>query len=130
MKRLTKFIDSAPYWQVYLVSFILTGLMVFGVYASFGLYTPIVMTKISLAFSGFFSFFFCWTVKIGRDSIKFWETAKEFEAKLDEANTRKELDVLFDTEFKHLCKLASGELHNSELKMLDAIMNTKYKHIQ
>ena len=124
--------DNAPYWQVFLASSIFGMLMMLGMMKGVGmeLPNPIIKLKIVTAMGGFIGLFITLTTSMARSSKKFWQMAKDFEKKLDEATTKQELEDLFNTDFKAVKIQSSGTPHWNEIHRLDAIIQTKYKFVK
>ena len=134
MKGFNKFIDTAPYWKVYLVSAFLVAVLTYILFSCVVLgekpFTHYVVVKISIAFGLFVGLFICLTASLMRKSSKFWEATSAFEQKIEEAKTQKELEDLYRTEFKELAKSSDGSIFTTELKRLDAILRTKHKYVK
>jgi hypothetical protein len=131
MKKINDFFNTGAYWKVFLLtSFIIAS----SAYCFFSFLTMIVLpvfiiVKIALTTGLFIGLVFTLMIKQLRDSKKFWEYAEELEKKLDKANTKEELDVLFDGDYLEMGKLASGSIHMREVNRLYTIIKTKYSFI-
>lgn len=63
------------------------------------------------------------------DSVKFWNAARAFGAKIESIEDKEELKEYFDSEFSKVCKMANGGPHSIELHRLYTIASTKYKYM-
>ncbi len=129
--------DTASYWKVYLFGFIFFSLITYTAFILSNNQLNIIhkksfndiVIKVSIGFGLFFSGFICLMTKMARDSKKFWETAKALELKIDEANTKEELDRIWANEFKSLRDLCGGEFQLGASIRLHTIFVTKYKYV-
>ena len=65
-----------------------------------------------------------------RKSSEFWTYSEIVEAAIEKANTKKELESIFENEFQTLRKMSQGRPHTQELTKLYHIMQTKHKYVQ
>ncbi len=63
-------------------------------------------------------------------SQSFWKLAKEVEKKIDEAETKTELNHILNEDIVSLDKMAGGNPHFSEVSKLRAVIETKMKYVK
>jgi hypothetical protein len=73
------------------------------------------------------------TTEAMRKSQAFWDRVKEVQKMLEEAKTRKDLDIIFSEEFSNDGKLRKlyvpGATQNQVMIRLHTILDTKYKYL-
>lgn len=135
MKRISKFLEEAPLWQVFIFGWLFTGMFTFLLFQFFPDGTVIsrnwfVNLKIGFFMGIPFGLMLMLMASMDRKSNKFWNYADEVEALIEDAKTKESLQSIFDNEFKTLQNLQQGHSHGSKLKELYAILKTKYKYIK
>ncbi len=123
---------NTPYWKLFILSYIAFTIFSFIICEIVGdskIFTHLVNIKIGLSVSIFTAIIFTLTTNSLRSSDKFWRLANEVETKLDNANSKDELKLIYDNELEQLKKLAGGSPHYYEVKRLYTIANTKYKFV-
>lgn len=135
MKKISNFLDSAHIFKVFLASF-LTMLTI--AFILFYFFFPnnlkyeiniLVCLAVSAVFGILFAGLFTSMISTSRKSDEFWKYSHQVNKLIEDANTKDELQNIFDNEFQKLVDLSLGHVHNSKLKELKAIINTKYKYI-
>lgn len=138
MKKFNSFLDKAPLWQVYIFGWFFTGSFVASIFYGFQLIDPpsskIVFSGINCikmgALSGLlFGLLVSLMVSTMRKSTIFWEYAEEVEKLIDDANTKDELQSIFDNQFQELRKKCQGGPQIPELNRLYTVMKTKHKYV-
>lgn len=77
-----------------------------------------------------FGLMFMMMISLGRRSDKFWEYSEDVSKLIDKAETKKDLESVFNNEFQTLRKLAQGGPHIGELSKHYYTMQTKYKYVR
>jgi hypothetical protein len=134
-KTIDLFFEEAPYWQVFIVLFILTSIFSFSLISLFSITEQFVINlflvfKLTIALGFLFSIMGSLLTYMGRKSIVFWEKSKKISCKIDSAKTKEELDNIFINEFQELRKISMGKPHNEELLRLYTIMKTKHEYVK
>ena len=134
MKTINNFFEKAALWKVYIAGWFFTGLFMFSLFflfpstsdLDFSIGNCLKVGAISgLVFGGMMTAM----VSMMRSSSKFWDFAHEVELKVEIANTKMELESIFDNEFQELRKMSMGRPHSQELTKLYHIMKTKHKYL-
>jgi len=133
MKKLNNFLNKAPLWQVFIFGWVFTGTLTFLVFQFFPdgtveLRDSFVNVKIGVSMGFMFGLVFMLMFSMSRKSDKFWDYAKEVEELIENADTKKSLQSIFNNEFQDLVKLQMGHPHGFKLKELHAVLKTKYKY--
>jgi hypothetical protein len=134
MKALHNFLSKAPLWQIYIFGWLFSG----GFMASLFLLIPST-PELDLSwdkclkvggFSGLvFGLMLMLMVSMMRKSSEFWTYAEVVEKAIEKANTKEELEVIFENDFQTLRKISQGRPHTQELTKLYHIMKTKHKYV-
>jgi hypothetical protein len=136
MKSINNFFDKAPLWQIYIFGWTLTGLFTFAmfewvaVWISDAQLPTTVNLKIGATTGIPFGLMVMLMTSMVRRSDKFWDYSKEVGSLIDKAETKDDLDLIFNNEFKSLRELSQGGPHYVELKRQYAIIQTKYKYVK
>ena len=139
MKRLEKFLDKAPLWQIYIFGWLFTGAFTASIFYGFQLIDPpnskmlitgINCIKIGATTGLLFGLMFTLMFSMSRKSQIFWEYAKVVENLIEESNTQESLQSIFDNEFQDLRKKCQGGPQIPELNRLYTILKTKYKYVK
>jgi hypothetical protein len=137
MKRLNHFLDTAHSFKVFLFGWALSGGVVFILFASFSTVessiTIIKSAEIGILGACPFAWMFSFLTMELRRSKKFWEYFSVVDELIDKAETKYDLDMIFDNEFKTLKTLARGGssgIQYQEIIKLYNIMKTKYKYVK
>lgn len=136
MKSINNFFDKAPLWKIYIFGWALTGLFTFAMFEwvtiliSGTVLPTIVNLKIGATTGILFGLMFMLMISMTRKSSKFWDYSKEVESLIDKAETKDDLDLIFNNEFRSLRELSQGGPHYVELKRQYAIIQTKYKYVK
>ena len=134
MKAINIFFEKAALWKVYIVGWFFTGLFMASMFyflpgspeLDMSLGNCLKVGALSgLVFGGMMTAM----VSMMRKSSNFWDFAHEVEAKVEAANTKVELESIFDNEFQELRKMSMGRPHSQELTKLYHIMKTKHKYL-
>ena len=134
MKAINNFFEKAALWKVFIVGWFFTGLFMASMFyllpSSPDLEFSLVKCLEVGAMSGLlFGGMVTTMTSMMRKSSKFWDFAHEVEAKVEAANTRVEVESVFENEFQELRKMGMGRPHSQELTKLYHIMKTKYKYL-
>ena len=138
MKKLEKFLNEAPLWQIYIFGWVFTGTFVGLLFYCFGFTdvtrTDIEITAIKCVYLGIstgaiFGLMFMLMFSMMRKSQIFWDYSKEVEKLIQEAATKEKLEAIFENEFQELRKKCQGGPQIPELSRLHTIMKTKYKYV-
>ena len=134
MKTVSNFLEKASLWKVYIAGWFFTGLFMFSLFSLFPSSSDLdfsignclkVGALSGLVFGGMMTAM----VSMMRKSSNFWDFSHEVEAKVEAANTKVELESIFDNEFQELRKMSMGRPHSQELTKLYHIMKTKHKYL-
>ena len=90
----------------------------------------IVTMKFSLIMGAIISLPVTAMISSGRKNTKFWDEAKIVEDKIEEAETKDKLRVLYDEDVKKLSNMAFGHPQYAEIKKFRAIILTKAKYVK
>lgn len=135
MKRVSNFLDKAPLWKVFLLGWLIAGLLsvlVLGGLESISGKPLVVNVLVKLGLvMGFIvgGVMLTLMTSMMRKSQKFWEYAKEVGTLIDNSKTKSELEEVFKKEFQTLRSMSLGNPHSAELHRLYTIMETKHKLI-
>ena len=132
MKKINQFLEtSSPYtiFSFRFIFFLIIGLLISTLFAlpdSLELIQILPAFIISLLFVG---------VEILVDSMckssdAFWRYAREIENLIENAETKDELQTIYNNEFQKLVKMQMGKTHSTMLVKLDSTLTTKYKYIK
>jgi hypothetical protein len=131
-----RFFNTASLWLVFMIGFLITGLMAFSLFywmpagAENNPFTIPVCLKIGIAFGLVFGALWTMIVKNMRLNRKFWDYAEHVRGLVDLATTKEELLSVERDEWQELMKLQLGGPHHaSELREIYAIMKTKYSFL-
>lgn len=132
MKKINKFFDVAPLWQVYLIMTVIFTVVFYFVFNSIFIVKvkPIVVVNISILTSLFISSMYLLLVFTTRKSEEFLKKVKEIENNIDECNTKDELQNLYKTEVRPLYDKIWTIGQSSELKRVISVMEMKYKLLE
>jgi hypothetical protein len=134
MKALNNFLDKAPLWQVYIFGWLFSGAL----FASLFYLLPstpeldlsgIKCLKVGALSGLLFGLMVMSMVSMMRKSSEFWTYAEVVEAAIEKANTKEELEAIFENDFQTLRKMGQGRPHIQELTKLYHIMKTKHKYV-
>jgi hypothetical protein len=139
MKAINNHFEKAPLWKVYVI-----GVLIFGTFTFllFQFVTPmitnngeqpfktIVNLKIGGAMGLIFGLMWLLMVSQSRSNSKFWTYAETVEKMANEAETREQLESIFNNEFQELRKLGFGQPHYAEVKKIYTILKTKVKYVK
>lgn len=64
-----------------------------------------------------------------RNSVKFWDYAKELENLIENTNTKQGLQDIVNNELVELADLSMGTPHYEEIRRLRTIITTKSKYV-
>ena len=138
MKKLNYFLDKAPLWQNYLLGWVIFSSFTSAMFYGFQF---IGNTPHNIEISGenciligatigmLSSLMFTWLLLLVRKSTIFWNYSEELNSLIEAANTKEELQSIFDNEFQELVNKAQGNPHIFELTRINSILRTKYKYI-
>lgn len=137
MKKLNTFLDKAPLWQIYIFGWLFTGVFVAFLFYGFQFIDPdpnhdlsgVNCIKIGALSGVLFGLMFMLMFSMMRKSQIFWDYAKVVEDLIENANTKDELQSIFDNQFQELRKKSQGGPHYIERNRLYTIMKTKYTYI-
>lgn len=130
MKKIESFLLKAASWKVY-------GAVAFTMFLPIYGFTKLIVKQeaasavvpISLVFTAVFALMVTTVAYLAKESAKFWEAARELEAEIEAATTRKELEHIAMKEFGEAFRKSQGGPHNQELNKLMAIIITKHKYM-
>lgn len=138
MKTINNFFEKAPLWQIYIFGWFSSGTLV----ASMFYFLQLVgatsenllingetCVKVGVVLGLIFGLLVSLMVSMMRKSTIFWEYAKEVEKLIDDANTKDELQSIFDNQFQELRKKCQGGPQIPELNRLYTVMKTKHKYV-
>lgn len=129
MKHVSKFLNEAPLWQVYLVFLIL--MMAFWSVAVYVMspqeYNPtrflIGVFCLAASTAGF-----SWSmILVARHSNRFWEEARNVQELAHKAKTTEELADIWNNQFLKLKKMSMGGPHIAEVARVGSIIRTAYR---
>jgi len=133
MKRINNFLTNAHLFKIFLCGYLFCGGFIFMLFYFFS------DTKLNLDFSRSFfiasitalpfGLMFMLMMSMTRKSQKFWNYAKEVDKLVDEADTERMVYNIYNGPFQKLIDLAMGRAHQTELKRIYAIMQTKVKYL-
>jgi hypothetical protein len=138
MKTINYFFEKAPLWQIYIFGWFSTGVLVASMFYFLQLFDA---TSENLLINGetcikagatlglIFGLMILLMVSMSRKSVIFWSYAEEVEKLIDEANTKDELQSIFDNQFQELRKKCQGGPQIPEVNRLYTVMKTKYKYV-
>jgi hypothetical protein len=137
MKKLERFLDKAPMWQIYIFGWIFTGTFIGLLFYGFSFIEPrpdIEITARKCVLLGvmtgaIFGLMVMLMISMMRKSQIFWEYSKEVEKLIEEADSKEKLEAIFEGEFQDLRKKCQGGPQIPELSRLHTIMKTKYKYV-
>lgn len=134
MKALNNFLVKAPLWQVYIFGWLFSGAFMASLFYLFPSAPELELGGIKcLRIGGFagipFGALLALMVSMMKKSSEFWTYAEVVEAAIEKANTKKELESIFENEFQTLRKMSQGRPHTQELTKLYHIMQTKHKYV-
>jgi hypothetical protein len=134
MKRINHFFEKASLWKVYVVGWFLTGLFMASMFYLLPSSPALDMSlgkclKVGAMAGLMFGGMLTAMTSMMRKSSVFWEFAHEVEDKVEKANTKVELESIFENEFQELKKMSMGIPHSQELNKLYHIMKTKHKYL-
>ena len=131
MKSINNFFGKAPLWQIYIFGWALTGLFTFAMFEWVAVQLPTTVNlKIGSTAGILFGLMVMLMTSMVRGSDKFWDYSKEVGSLIDKAETKDDLDLIFNNEFQSLRELSQGGPHYVELKRQYAIIQTKYKYVK
>jgi DNA-binding cell septation regulator SpoVG len=130
MKAINNFFEKAALWKVYIVGWFFTGLFMTSMFFFLPSTPDLDLSLVKCikvgAMSGLvFGGMVTAMVSMMRKSGRFWDFAHEVES----AETREELESIFNNEFQDLLKMGMGRPHSQELTKLYHIMKTKHKYL-
>ena len=131
-QKLENLISKAHFGKVMLGIFIVTTMMS---YAMFLILTPNVfngtrMNYFPLALSILMSFWASGVFWFIRKSDEFYDKAKVLKQKIEETETRKEIEGLLRNDYENLRKEASHYNHTIALKEIASIAKVKLKYVK
>jgi NADH:ubiquinone oxidoreductase subunit 6 (subunit J) len=135
MKKINNFIDKAPLWQIYVVSYFFSAIMVFVMCQMMGLLLDpkkldtLVSLKIGATSGLLFGLMLTLIISLMKKSQQFWDFAKEVDSKIKEAKPGAEIIAVYENEFSQLRKMSAGGPQNQELIRLYTIMTTKIEYV-
>lgn len=138
MKRLNNFLENAALWKIYIFGWLFTGGFTAVLFYGFQFIDPDVnhdlsgvkCIKIGALAGLLFGWMFTLLFSMMRKSQIFWDYAKEVEELIENADTKDELQSIFDNQFQEIRKKSQGGPHSIERNRLYTIMKTKYKYIK
>lgn len=135
MKALNNFLDKAPLWQVYIFGWSFSGAFIASLFYLLPSTPELALSGIKClkvgALSGLlFGLMVMLMVSMMRKSSEFWTYAEVVEAAIEKANTKEELEAIFENDFQTLRKMGQGRPHIQELTKLYHIMKTKHKYVE
>ena len=138
MKKLERFLDKAPTWQIYIFGWIFTGTFIGLLFYGFSFIdetrpdieiTAKKCVLLGVTAGAIFGLMFMLMISMMRKSQIFWNYSKEVEKLIVEAATKEKLEAIFENEFQELRKKCQGGPQIPELNRLHTIMKTKYKYV-
>jgi hypothetical protein len=133
MKALNNFLVKAPLWQVYIFGWLFSGAFMASLFYLLPStpeldFSGIKSLKVGV-FSGLIFGLMMLMVSMMRKSSEFWTYAEEVEAAIEKANSKEDLEAIFENDFQTLRKMSQGRPHTQELTKLYHIMKTKHKYV-
>ena len=138
MKTLENFLEKTHLIKVFLFGWLLCSAIFAGMLYILVItdsirpdlnFTGITSIQIGLALGLQFGLIVVLMVSQMRKSREFWGYAKVVEEKIENAETKSELNSIRRYEFESLREMSLGGPHSTELYRLHAIMQTKYKFV-
>jgi hypothetical protein len=139
MKSINNFFGKAPLWEIYIFGWFFSGAFTASIFYGLQLIDPpnskMLITGMNCIKMGailglIFGLMVMLMTSMVRGSDKFWDYSKEVGSLIDKAETKDDLDLIFNNEFQSLRELSQGGPHYAELKRQYAIIQTKYKYVK
>lgn len=135
MKALNNFLAKAPLWQVYIFAWFFTGAFTASLFYMFPSnrdldFSGVNCLKFGASSGLLFGLMFVLMTSMTRKSSEFWTYAEAVEAAIEKANTKVDLDAIFENDFQTLREMSIGQPHIQELARLYHSMKTKYKYVE
>lgn len=127
--KLEWFITKANLFYVGLVVFIISFLMATPILAiptsllEFSFYEVVLFITVISLFVGIFIIPVTW---LARKSYEFWEYAEIVKKLAEDAQTKEEVESIYDDHFKKLQSMSFGNIHSNALTEIYTILKTKY----
>jgi len=134
MKTLNNFLDKAPLWQVYIFGWLFTGAFTFSLFFLIPSNPEMDLSWDKCLKAGaltglLFGLMVMLMVSMMRKSSDFWKYAEVVEKAIEKANSKEDLEAIFENDFQTLKGMCQGGPHNNELTKLYHIMKTKHKYL-
>lgn len=126
MKKLDNFLETAAYWQLFIIFEILCLIMVKICYQFI---LPEVGWYIISGVATLLSLFLLAAIYFASVAKYLHKYCNEFEEKVHSATTREELEELLKNDFTELVKLSFTSHQSYRLKELYTILKTKYQYL-
>jgi hypothetical protein len=139
MKKLNKFFENAPMWQIYIFGWLFTGAFVASIFYGFQFigatatdinFSLINCIKMGAMTGLLFGLMLMLMISMMRKSQIFWYYSKVVEELIEKAETKETLQSISDNEFKDLRGKCQGGPQIPELNRLYTIIKTKHKYIK
>lgn len=132
MKKLNNWLNTASALKLFIITSIIFAIVIFFILKILDSNNvPITRLSIGSTVMGMlFGVLISGTIDQLRKSDKFWRYAEVVEKLIDEAESKTDLQLIFEREYEKLKKMSGGGAHSFELKRLHTIMQTKYKYIK
>ena len=135
MKALNNFLVKAPLWQVYIFGWLFSGAFMASLFYLLPStpeldFSGIKCLKVGALSGLLFGLMMMLMVSMIRKSSEFWTYAEAVEAAIEKANTKEDLEAIFENDFQTLREMSQGRPHTQELTKLYHIMKTKYKYVE
>lgn len=129
MIHIYNFFTKKPLWLVSLVFFGIFGLVWFSTFYWFIKANLIISAQIGSCLGFVFTFIVTLMISQIRNSVKFWDYAKELENLIENTNTKQGLQDIVNNELVELADLSMGTPHYEEIRRLRTIIATKSKYV-
>ena len=129
MIHIYNFFAKKPLWLVSLVFFGIFGLVWFSTFYWFIKANLIISAQIGSCLGFVFTFIVTLMISQIRNSVKFWDYAKELENLIENTNIKQGLQDIVNNELMKLADLSMGNPHYEEIRRLRTIITTKSKYV-
>jgi uncharacterized protein YfkK (UPF0435 family) len=129
------FLEEAPLWQVFVALFLIMTVITFPLFFMFTELTESefnlgLQVKLSVSIGVLFGAIGTSLTYLSRKSGQFWDFAERLECKVEDADCKESLDLLYNTDFQVLKNMSFGHPHYEELRKIHTIIKTKYKYVK
>lgn len=129
MIHIYNFFAKKPLWLVSLVFFGIIGLVWFSTFYWFIKANLTMSVQCGVCLGFVFSFIVTLMISQIRNSVQFWDYAKELENLIENTNTRQGLQNIVNNELMKLADLSMGTPHYEEIRRLRTHISVKSNYV-